>query len=188
MRASENELLAAARTSLTIRAIGPVFGRVDPLVSAVPGGHRRDHRAPQGRPGGRVSQSSFWLRFVTSRPLTTEPSTATPATAPSSRLVLTTDAAIPDRAAGHDSQHGRCHRHHDHAEAGADEERATIRTARRPECGVQQRVGDQDARRRRSTQPAVIGMPGPTLATHRPLSAEARIITVAIGRKSTATS
>ena len=77
LSASENAELAAARTSLTMWAMGPVLGSwdaevlTDPVVTAV----TTSARSALGRSGIWVS---WCRRLVTSRPLTIDPSARPP--------------------------------------------------------------------------------------------------------------
>ena len=126
------------------------------------------------------------LRLVTSSPLTIEPSTATPATAPSSRLVLTAEAAIPDRAAGTTPST------EDVTATMTTPSPAPTKTRDQPNSPTPELAFSRALVTRiptpAHTQPAAIGMPGPARATQRPLNADARIMTAAIGRKSRAMS
>ena len=128
---------------------------------------------------------SWRTRLEISWPFTIDPSTATPATAPSSRLVLVADAAMPECWAG------RAER--------AVEVTGTIAIPNpAPAIGsVQPRV-DRPELGVRTTSVKMMPMPcehtadshrqssGLTRATQRPANSEAMIIAAAIGTKSSA--
>ena len=112
------------------------------------------------------------------------PRTATPKTAPISRLVLVADAAMPERS-------GRT------TVRGVDVTGTSAIPNPMPAMGnthpsVEKSTwGPSTALVHKmpaaaSTQPMVIGIRGPTLATHGPVNAEATMSPAAIGMKSTA--
>ena len=127
---------------------------------------------------------SRWTRLVVSWPFTTDPRTATPATAPSSRLVFVIDAAMPECSAGT-------------IERAADVT-GTIAipipapaTSSVPASGQKPDVGPMTALVARipaavRTHPTVIGRRAPAVATQWPVKIDASTMPAAIGAKTSA--